>query len=89
MEIRLVLELAIRDYASGFEGITVMGADEKMEQVKKYKGHTNIIISIVTISLQIVKIFLHHNDLHNTYLSFRNEKLRTSHFWKEYLGIDS
>lgn len=84
-----MLELAIRDYASGFEGITVMGADEKMEQVKKYKGHTNIIISIVTISLQIVKIFLHHNDLHNTYLSFRNEKLRTSHFWKEYLGIDS
>lgn len=83
-----MLELAIYDYMSGFEKITSMRADEKMKQVQNYKGMSNILICMSIILYRTFKIALIHGRIHQKYISFRDNKLKTQSFWKKYLGLE-
>lgn len=83
-----IFELAVKDYASGFQGITAIGADEKMEQVKQYKGRDNLLASVCITLAQILKIAMHYPKLHKKYVAFRDKQLQTQDFWKEYLRLN-
>lgn len=83
-----IFELAVHDYMSGYEGITSIGADDKMEQVKAYKGRKNISASVFFTTIQILKIFLNYRTLHERYIQFRNNQLQSQNFWKEYLKLN-
>lgn len=83
-----IFELAVKDYASGFHGITAIGADEKMEQVKQYKGRENLWASVFITAFWILKIAVNYSNLHKQYIDFRNNQLQTQDFWKEYLKLN-
>ena len=83
-----IFELAVHDYMSGYEGITSTGADDKMEQVKAYKGRKHISTSVFFTTIQILKIFLNYRTLHEGYIQFRDNQLQSQNFWKEYLKLN-
>lgn len=83
-----IFELAVHDYMSGYEGITAIGADDKMEQVKAYKGRKHISASVFFATIQILKIFLNYRTLHERYIQFRDNQLQSQNFWKEYLKLN-
>lgn len=83
-----IFELAVRDYISGYEGITSIGADDKMEQVKAYKGRKHVSASVFFTMIQIMKIFINYRMLHEKYVRFRDNQLQSQNFWKEYLKLN-
>lgn len=83
-----IFESAVRDYMSGYEGITSIGADDKMEQVKAYKGRKHVSASVFFTMIQIMKIFINYRTLHEKYVRFRDNQLQSQNFWKEYLKLN-
>ena len=83
-----IFESAVRDYMSGYEGITSIGADDKMEQVKAYKGRKHVSASVFFTMIQIMKIFINYRMLHEKYVRFRDNQLQSQNFWKEYLKLN-
>lgn len=82
-----MLYLALKDYNQGFEGITCMGADEKMEQVRQYANlRKNISIIPIVLVYAIRTIFI-YPKIHLKYIDFKINKLVNSKFWKNYLQI--
>lgn len=83
-----MLAKALRDYNSGLQGITSIRADEKMKEVIQYskekRNIISIILEIISLSLQS---FVQYDKIRKSYLQFKKEKLKDSHFWKTYLGI--
>lgn len=83
-----IFESAVRDYISGYEGITSIGADDKMEQVKAYEGRKHVSASVFFTMIQIMKIFINYRTLHEKYVRFRDNQLQSQNFWKEYLKLN-
>lgn len=83
-----IFESAVRDYMSGYEGITSIGADDKMEQVKAYKGRKHVSASVFFTMIQIMEIFINYRALHEKYVRFRDNQLQSQNFWKEYLKLN-
>lgn len=80
-------EKAIADYASGFDGITFIGADDKLREVQTYHNETWLPFSVLrSLGHGIWEFFL-YGKRHQKYLQFQREKLQNQKFWVEYLKI--
>ena len=80
-------EKAVADYASGFEGITSMGADDKLKEVQAYQNGTWIPVSILRSLARGIREFFLYGKRHKEYLQFQREKLQNQAFWNGYLKI--
>lgn len=78
-------EKAIRDYASGFEGITAIGADKKMQEVQAYHNPKGTLAAFFTSLKLGLREFCCYGKRRKQYRDFRFHYLKDRHFWKEYL----
>ena len=83
--------LALQDYAKGFEGITAIGADEKFASVRTELDHgdENVFWAFFASLGRMAQQILMYDRMHEVYLRFREEKLTTPVFWRQYLGLDN
>ena len=82
-----MLELALKDLNTGFEGMTSIRADEKYDSLKKYpltKNTFNVIFSIIKLAAAHC---INYDKLDAEYKNFRSEKLANQKFWRQYLDI--
>lgn len=82
-----MLYLALKDYQSGLDGITAIGADEKMKQVQQYSKERKSFSIILNLLKYAIKTILLYPSTHQKYKDFREQKLKTPEFWIKYLRI--
>lgn len=81
-------EKALRDYAAGFEGITAIGADQKMQEIRTYHNSKNILAAFFTSLKLGIREFFSYGRRREQYREFRQQKLQDAQFWKHYLKIN-
>lgn len=83
-----MLAKAYQDYGSAFEGITAKRADDKMQEIIEYSKETHNIFSVLAKNIYLIlKLLIGYSKTHKAYVSFRENNLSDSSFWKKYLGI--
>lgn len=82
-----ILSFALQDYFNGFTKIVSKGADLKMAEVTELTKMSPQIKNYINIFAYIIKIILNYQSIDTSYKAFRHQNLRTSVFWKRYLGI--
>lgn len=82
-----ILSFALQDYFNGFAKIVSKGADLKMAEVTELTKMSPQIKNYINIFAYIIKIILNYQSIDTSYKAFRHQNLRTSVFWKRYLGI--
>jgi len=80
-------EKALVDYASGFDSITSMAADDKLKEVQAYHKESWLPISVLYSLAAGIREFFLYGKRHRSYLQFYKEKLQNQRFWIEYLKI--
>lgn len=80
-------ELALKDYRSGFEGITSVGADEKFELIKNFNDKNHILRVIGLVIKLGIGAVINYSSMHKKYLQFRVDKLQNQIFWRQYLRL--
>ena len=81
--------LALDDYATGYEGITAVGADEKYAETKRsIKKETSVTV-LFRLAVRMMSVIKNYPVTRDNYRGFREEKLQDERFWKHYLGIES
>ena len=79
--------LALRDYATGYEGITAIGADERYAAVKREVAADASVSILWRLAKHMASAIKNYPKNRDRYRAFRDEKLRDARFWKAYLGI--
>ena len=81
-----IFEVALNDVLKGFDYITKISAEKKLEYVLRYKNNRLILFLILrTVRLAIITL-LKYGNLNKNYLDFRSNKLNNTNFWLEYLN---
>lgn len=80
-----LFNLALSDIVGGFNKITNMSAEKKLSKIQNYKDDRNIIKIITIIIKKAIYCLFHYKIIKKDYIDFKNEKLLTTSFWKEYL----
>lgn len=82
-------DAALRDYATGYEGITAIGADARYAQVQRdIAAHATPAI-LWHLAQHMASVIRHYPETRDRYRAFRDERLRDARFWNTYLGIPS
>lgn len=79
--------LALRDYATGYEGITAIGADERYAKIKREIEKNPSVSVLFQLAAQMAAVLKDYPKMRDRYRAFREENLRDARFWKAYLGI--
>lgn len=80
-----MLSIAIKDVMCGFEAITEMPADAKLQKIRAYKCEGSTALSVIHIFSSAIKYFFLYSELNKKYIAFRTTKLSNANFWEEYL----
>ena len=81
-----IFEFALNDALKGFDYITKISADKKLEYVLQYKNNRLILFLILrSVRLAIIAL-LKYGNLNKNYLDFRSNKLNNNKFWLDYLN---
>ena len=81
--------LALDDYATGYEGITAIGADEKYAEIKRAIEEESSVAVLFRLAVRMMSVIKNYSVTRDNYRRFREEKLQDERFWKHYLGIES
>ena len=79
--------IALQDYQGGYEQITSVDADKKLEQIQQYHSDENICWTLIKNLALIFKDFFQYQSIHNKYIEFYHANLKTQQFWKTYLHL--
>ena len=87
-----VLELALKDLNSGLYKIVSVKSDEKFDELRKYPfkktAGKNVYRAIISSSLSALFHFLRFGHYTKECRRFREEKLKTQSFWRQFLGLN-
>lgn len=78
------MNFAIADYLTGFQVITGISADKKMEQITQSFERTFTGGIFIKIILNFAKAVMEYRHLDCSYKQFRGENMKNSAFWKSY-----
>lgn len=82
-----MFSVALADMLSGFEKITSIPADKKLQSIREFHNQGNLLVCI----LKIVNLSFYglwkYDQINLKYRIFREEKLKNKSFWLDYLKI--
>lgn len=82
-----IMSMALRDFASGFEGICQIGSDKNMHRVAQEINKGGGVKYLGLIFFYWIKIALNYRKITNGYRDFRTQNLRDASFWKRFLNV--
>ena len=82
-----ILAAAMEEYRRGFEELTARPADEVLQTYQKPEWQERGFRALWDIGLLTFRILRDYPKLDGAYREFREEKLRDTQFWKQYLGM--
>lgn len=82
-----MLGKALKDYCLGFEEITRVGADKKMQELILFSKGKMGIQDWGRLIFYSFYSLIFNSKIKNDYIRFKQEKLMDDKFWKRYLGI--
>lgn len=81
-----IFNIALQDAMKGFGWITSIPADKQAECVRALKGDGSYIAAVFSVLCKAIKCMFLYNKINKDYLTFRQEKLKDSVFWQNYLN---